>query len=156
MIYVYKSVNLQYNNLVAWVDGTNNSSSKCLIFQVLFFFQKMFQNSLRNTFNIFSYFFLFASVFRDLFTSVVLVLKNWCKRSPLVRLLMSRKTGLYSRSSRRCAGCSNHSSAYTVFCVHGCFSKVSKNSVSRGPPVLSEVFLLISMYLLMGSVCINF
>ena len=30
----------------------------------------------------------------------------------------------------------NHSSAYTVFCLHGCFSKVSKNSVSRGPPVL--------------------
>ena len=29
----------------------------------------------------------------------------------------------------------NHSSAYTVFCLHGCFSKVSKNSVSRGPPV---------------------
>ena len=30
----------------------------------------------------------------------------------------------------------NHSSAYTVFCLHGCFSKVSKNSISRGPPVL--------------------
>ena len=29
----------------------------------------------------------------------------------------------------------NHSSAYTVFCLQGCFSKVSKNSVSRGPPV---------------------
>ena len=29
----------------------------------------------------------------------------------------------------------NHSSAYTFFCIHGCFSKVSKNSVSRGPPV---------------------
>ena len=29
----------------------------------------------------------------------------------------------------------NHSSAYTVFCLHGYFSKVSKISVSRGPPV---------------------
>ena len=29
----------------------------------------------------------------------------------------------------------NHSSTYMVFCLHGCFSKVSKNSVSRGPPV---------------------
>ena len=27
----------------------------------------------------------------------------------------------------------NHSPAYTVFCLHGCFSKVSKSSVSRGP-----------------------
>ena len=27
----------------------------------------------------------------------------------------------------------NHSSAYTVFCLHSCFSKVSKNRVSRGP-----------------------
>ena len=31
----------------------------------------------------------------------------------------------------------NHSSAYTVFCLHGCFSKVSKNHVNRGPPVLT-------------------
>ena len=29
----------------------------------------------------------------------------------------------------------NHSFAYTVFCLHGCSSKVSKNSVSRGPTV---------------------
>ena len=30
----------------------------------------------------------------------------------------------------------NHSSAYTVFClIHGSFSKVSKNSIGRGPPV---------------------
>ena len=29
----------------------------------------------------------------------------------------------------------NHFSAYMVFYLHGCFSKVSKNSVSRGPPV---------------------
>ena len=37
----------------------------------------------------------FASVFRDLFASVVLVPKNKCKRSQLLRLLMSRKTRLY-------------------------------------------------------------
>ena len=30
----------------------------------------------------------------------------------------------------------NQSSAYMVFCLHGCFSKVSKNSVSRGTPVI--------------------
>ena len=29
----------------------------------------------------------------------------------------------------------NHSSNNTVFCLHGCFYKVSKNSVSRGLPV---------------------
>ena len=32
--------------------------------------------------------------FRDLFASVVIVPKNWCKRSPLVILLMSRKNRL--------------------------------------------------------------
>ena len=39
-------------------------------------------------------FILFASVSGDLFTSVVLVSKNWCKRSSLVRLLMRRRTRL--------------------------------------------------------------
>ena len=29
----------------------------------------------------------------------------------------------------------NHSSVYTVFCLHGCFFNVSKIRVSRGPPV---------------------
>ena len=29
----------------------------------------------------------------------------------------------------------NHSSTYTMFCLHGCFSKISKNSIRRGPPV---------------------
>ena len=29
-----KSVNLQYNTLVRWADGTNDSSTKCLMFQV--------------------------------------------------------------------------------------------------------------------------
>ena len=33
-----KSVNLQYNTLVRWADGTYNSSTKCLMFQVLLFF----------------------------------------------------------------------------------------------------------------------
>ena len=35
----------------------------------------------------------------------------------------------------------NHSSAYTVFCLHGCFSKVLKNRVSRGPSVWLCIFL---------------
>ena len=34
----------------------------------------------------------------------------------------------------------NYSSAYTVFCLHGCFSKVSKNRASRGPPVVAVKF----------------
>jgi hypothetical protein len=38
-IYHLKSDNLQYNMLACWVDGTNESSAKCLIFQALFFFQ---------------------------------------------------------------------------------------------------------------------
>ena len=33
-----KSDNLQYNTLGRWVDGTNNSSTKRLMFQALFFF----------------------------------------------------------------------------------------------------------------------
>ena len=39
----------------------------------------------------------FPSFFRDLFASVALVHKNWCKRSQLVRLLMSRKTRLNNK-----------------------------------------------------------
>ena len=27
---------------------------------------------------------------------------------------------------------------WTAFCLHGCFSKVSKNSLSRGPPVICD------------------
>ena len=34
-----KSDNLQYNMLGRWVDGTNNSSTKRLMFQALFFFR---------------------------------------------------------------------------------------------------------------------
>ena len=32
----------------------------------------------------------------------------------------------------------NHSSTYMVLSLHSCFSKVSKNHVSRGPPVLGS------------------
>ena len=35
-----KSVNLEYNTLVCWDDGTNVSSTKHLMFQVFFFFIK--------------------------------------------------------------------------------------------------------------------
>ena len=35
---VQKSDNLQYNTLVCWADGTNDSSTKRLMFQVFFFF----------------------------------------------------------------------------------------------------------------------
>ena len=53
-----KSVNLQYNTLVRWADGTNDSLTKRLMFQVLFFFHKILQNSLQKLFQ-FIYLFLY-------------------------------------------------------------------------------------------------
>jgi hypothetical protein len=53
-----KSDNLQYNMLVRWVAGTNDSSTKRLMFQVLFFFQNFLQNSLKELFQ-FIYFLFF-------------------------------------------------------------------------------------------------
>ena len=47
---VLKSVNLQYNTLVCWADGTNDSSTKRLMFQVLFLVHKILQNSLQKPF----------------------------------------------------------------------------------------------------------
>ena len=38
LIAKYKSDNLQYDMLGRWIDGTIVSSTKCLMFQVLFFF----------------------------------------------------------------------------------------------------------------------
>ena len=35
-----KSVNLQYNTLVCWANGTNDSSTNCLTFQVFLILQK--------------------------------------------------------------------------------------------------------------------
>ena len=55
-LYDIKSVNLQYNTLVCWADGTNNSSTKCLMFQV-FFFHKILQNSLQKPFQFIFIFF---------------------------------------------------------------------------------------------------
>ena len=37
VVRVQKSDNLQYNTLVCWADGTNDSSTKCLMFQAFFF-----------------------------------------------------------------------------------------------------------------------
>jgi hypothetical protein len=42
---VHKSVNLQYDTLVRWANGTNDLLTKRLMFQVLFFFHKTLQNS---------------------------------------------------------------------------------------------------------------
>ena len=52
-----KSVNLQYNTLVRWADGTNESSTKHLMFQVLFLFHKILQNSLQKPFQLIFWFF---------------------------------------------------------------------------------------------------
>ena len=48
-----KSVNLQYNT-VCWINGTNHSSTKGLMFQILFYFMKSCKILLKNTFNFFS------------------------------------------------------------------------------------------------------
>ena len=54
-----KSVNLQYNTLGCLDDGTNESSNKLLMFQVLFFFHDFLQNSLQKFFQfIFLFFFI--------------------------------------------------------------------------------------------------
>merc|ERR1712016_26656 len=45
-----KSVNLQYNTLGRLDDGTNESSTKRLMFQLLFFFHDFLQNSLQKYF----------------------------------------------------------------------------------------------------------
>ena len=46
-----KSYNLQYKTLVRWADGTNDSMTKRLMFQVLFFFHKILQNFLQKPFH---------------------------------------------------------------------------------------------------------
>ena len=48
---ILKSVNLEYNTLVRWADGTNVLSTKCLMFQV-FFSHKILQNSLQKAFRL--------------------------------------------------------------------------------------------------------
>ena len=47
---IYKCVNLEYNTLVCWADGTNDPPTKRLMFQLLFFFHKILQNSLQKPF----------------------------------------------------------------------------------------------------------
>ena len=52
----------------------------------------------------------------------------------------------------------NHSSAYTVISSHGCFPKVLKNSVCRGPPLAYKYFIFSSGVVLfvMGEVIYNY
>ena len=52
-----KSVNLQYDTLVRMDDGTNESSIKLLMFQVLIFFHDFLQNSLQKSFQFIFLFF---------------------------------------------------------------------------------------------------
>ena len=51
-----KSINLQYNRLGCLDHGTNESSTKRLMFQVLFFFMISCKILCKNPFNLFSYF----------------------------------------------------------------------------------------------------
>ena len=50
---IQKSVNLQYNTLVCLADGTNHSSTKCLMFQEYFFFIKSQNIILKKNFTFF-------------------------------------------------------------------------------------------------------
>ena len=52
----YKSNNLQYHTLGLWVAGTNDSSTKRLMFHVLSFFITSCENLCENRFNLFFYF----------------------------------------------------------------------------------------------------
>ena len=52
-----KSINLQYNMLGRLDDGTNESSTKRLMFQILFFFMISCRILCKNTFNLFVHFF---------------------------------------------------------------------------------------------------
>ena len=54
LIAKYKSDNLQYDMLGRWDDGTIVSSTKRLMFQVLFFFHNFLQNSLQKPLQFFS------------------------------------------------------------------------------------------------------
>ena len=59
-----KSVNLQYNTLVRWANGTNKSWTKRLMFQVFFFHKiKILQNSLQKPFQfIFLFFYKITTI----------------------------------------------------------------------------------------------
>ena len=56
--YMQKSINLEYNTLVRWADGTNISSTMCVMFHVLFLFHKILQNSLEKPFQFIFLFFI--------------------------------------------------------------------------------------------------
>ena len=53
-----KSDNLQYDTLGRWVDWPNDSLTKHLMFQVLFFFTISCKILCKNCFNLFFYFFI--------------------------------------------------------------------------------------------------
>ena len=55
---VVKSVHLQCNTLVHWNAGTKDSSTKRLMFQVLFFLHNFLQNSFKKMFQFIFLFFL--------------------------------------------------------------------------------------------------
>ena len=61
---IQKSDNLQYNTVGCWVAGTNDSSTKHLMFQVyIFFFHNFLQNSLQKSFQfIFLFFYNFTKI----------------------------------------------------------------------------------------------
>ena len=56
-LYDLKSINLQYNMLVHWADGTNDSLTKFLMFQVLFCLYKILRNFLQKRFQFIFLFF---------------------------------------------------------------------------------------------------
>ena len=49
-ITVVKYINFRYNMLLRWEAGTKDSSTKCLMFQVLFFLHNFLQNPFQELF----------------------------------------------------------------------------------------------------------
>ena len=86
---MHKSVNLEYNTLVRWADGTNISWTKRLMFQVLFFFHKILQNSLQTPFQfIFLSFYKIAYMKIKSFGCPIVYKKLWKKNAWNVRRLV--------------------------------------------------------------------
>ena len=91
-----KSINLQHNTLGCLEDGTNESSTKRLMFQVLFLFLKSCKILCKNPFKFLIFFFSFIKLLRWKFLSAYK--KNAWNVRPLLTSLFShrpRKSAYY-------------------------------------------------------------
>ena len=122
-----KSVNLQYNTLVRWADGTNDSSTKHLMFQVSFlecqtigrrvvcpivpenqhiilqivgfqiFYCYQFNSGLALVFSISNIFYLIWTILKNFFPSHLLM-KNGAKRGQYIHIGEKKKRKAFSIS----------------------------------------------------------